>query len=139
MADLPDVTSASHSGGYMGITTPSQDRAPAWLPTAEIPVQRQAPPVEVGLAVPPQAPPAPAVPRPRQPRPVATYVIAAGLAAGMVGGIGAVQAATTDTAPPASGVRRLRRQRLRARQGPDVVRRRHLAGRRRRRARHLHD
>jgi hypothetical protein len=84
----------------MGITTPSQDRAPAWLPTAEIPVQRQAPPVEVGLAVPPQAPPAPAVPRPRQPRPVATYVIAAGLAVGMVGGTGAVQAATTDTAPP---------------------------------------
>jgi hypothetical protein len=83
----------------MGITTPSQDRAPAWLPTAEIPVQRQAPPIEVGLAVPP---PAPAVPRPRQPRPVATYVIAAGLAVGMVGGIGAVQAATTDTAPPAT-------------------------------------
>ena len=87
----------------MGITTPSQDRAPAWLPTAEIPVQRQAPPVEVGLAVPPQAPPTPAVPRPRQPRPVATYVIAAGLAVGMVGGIGAVQAATTDTGPPAAG------------------------------------
>src|SRR4051812_30524555 len=99
MTDLPDVTSVSHSGGYMGITTPSQDRAPAWLPTAEIPVQRQAPPVEVGLLVPPTAP---AVPRPRQPRPVATYVIAAGLAVGMVGGVGAVQAATTDSAPPAA-------------------------------------
>ena len=37
----------------MGITTPSQDRAPAWLPTAEIPLQRQAPPLQVGFVAPP--------------------------------------------------------------------------------------
>src|SRR3954468_6036841 len=110
MTDLPDVTSVSHSGGYMGITTPSQDRAPAWLPTAEIPVQRQAPPLEVGPAVPPHAP---AVPRPRQPLPVAPSVIAAGMAVGMAGGSGAVQAATTDTAPLAAASGGLRRQRLR--------------------------
>ena len=41
----------------MGTTTPSQDRALAWLPTAEIPLQRQAPPVQVLPAAPATAPP----------------------------------------------------------------------------------
>lgn len=83
----------------MGTTTPSQDRAPAWLPTAEIPLQRQAPPLEVvPVALPaPRIPAAP--PRARQHWPVAVSVIAAGLA---VGAIGVMQAATTDTAPPAA-------------------------------------
>jgi hypothetical protein len=100
MADLPDVTFTTHSGGYMGITTPSQDRAPAWLPTAEIPLQRQAPPLQVGFMAPPVA--APAIPRPRQPRPVATYVVAAGLAVGLMGAVGAVQGATPDSTTPAA-------------------------------------
>ena len=84
----------------MGITTPSQDRAPAWLPTAEIPLQRQAPPLQVGFMAPPVA--APAIPRPRQPRPVATYVVAAGLAVGLMGAVGAVQGATPETTAPAA-------------------------------------
>jgi hypothetical protein len=88
----------------MGTTTPSQDRAPAWLPTAEIPLQRQAPPAQVAPAALPTAPAvpptAPAVPHARQPRPVATYVIAVGLAVGMAGALGAVQAATPDATPP---------------------------------------
>jgi hypothetical protein len=95
----------------MGTTTPSQDRAPAWLPTAEIPLQRQAPPVRVALAAPPTAPPtaaptapptAPAVPRARRGRPLSTYVIAAGLVVGTMGALGAVQATTPDTTPRAA-------------------------------------
>lgn len=83
----------------MGTTTPSQDRAPAWLPTADIPLQRQAPSRPV---IPAPRGDAPALPRARRPRPIATYVIAAGFAVATVGAIAAVQAVTTPTAPPAA-------------------------------------
>jgi len=79
----------------MGTTTPSQDRAPAWLPTADIPLQRQAPPARPVPVVVPK-------PRARHPRPIATYVIAAGFAVGTVGVIAAVQTVTTPTTPPAA-------------------------------------
>jgi hypothetical protein len=87
----------------MGTTTPSQDRAPAWLPTAEIPLQRQAPPVLVAPAAPrTTSPTTPAVPRPRRGRPISTYLIAAGLVVGTMGALGAVQATMPDTTPRAA-------------------------------------
>jgi hypothetical protein len=77
----------------MGTTTPSQDRSPAWLPTAEIPLQRQAPPVLVAPAAPRTTSRTPlAVPRPRRGRPISTYLIAAGLVVGTMGALDAVQA-----------------------------------------------
>ena len=79
----------------MGTTTPSQDRAPAWLPTADIPLQRQAPPARVVPVVVPK-------PRARRPWPVTVGGLAAGLAIGSVGVISAVQAVPTQT-PPVTG------------------------------------
>jgi hypothetical protein len=90
----------------MGTTTPSQDRAPAWLPTAEIPLQRQAAPVLVAPAAPrTTSRTTPAVPRPRRGRPISTYLIAAGLVVGTMGALAAVQATRPEptTRPVAAG------------------------------------
>lgn len=84
----------------MGTTSPPQDRTPAWLPTADIPVQRQGPRAPV---VPAPRAAAPALPRAH--RPIATYVVAAGLVIGAVDAFGAVRTETTPstpTTPPAA-------------------------------------
>lgn len=80
----------------MGTTTPSQDRAPAWLLTADIPLQRQAPPARVVPVVVPK-------PRARRPWPVTVGGLAAGLAIGSVGVIAAVQAVPAQTSPTSGG------------------------------------
>lgn len=74
----------------MTTTLPPHDRAPAWLPTAEIPAQRQASPVRI---------PPPTAPRARRRWPVAVGGLAAGLAVGTAGAVGAVEATTTYEAP----------------------------------------
>jgi hypothetical protein len=79
----------------MTTTLPPHDRAPA-LSALDIPAQRQASPVRV---------PAPAAPRARRRWPVAVGGLAAGLAVGTAGAIGAVEATTTHAAPVPVGSR----------------------------------
>lgn len=79
----------------MTTTLPPHDRVPA-MSALDIPAQRQASPVRI---------PAPAAPRARRRWPVAVGGLAAGLAVGTAGAIGAVEATTTHATPVPVGSR----------------------------------
>jgi hypothetical protein len=90
----------------MTTALPSQDEAPAWLPTGEIPVQRTAPPdflrPEPALpAVPQRVWPTRAKPARRR-WPAALGGLAAGLAVGTAGALAAVSATSATGPAPAA-------------------------------------
>jgi len=80
----------------MTTALPSRDEAPAWLPTAEVPLQRSAPLPPMPLAPVVPAPRTAVLPKPGRRWPAVAGGLVAGLAVGAAGAMSAISAVALD-------------------------------------------